>query len=75
MNMTFDDRKKAMSNLNHSEEKKHAGDITRSNCIVCRCADPSNRMPTETKAADWRIVEESTLMKNVTICNTPTFKK
>lgn len=46
--------------------KKYVRDITRSNCIVCWCADPSNKMPTETNAADQIIVEDSMLMKNVT---------
>lgn len=44
----------------------YARDATRSNCIVCWCAYPSNRIPTETKAADQRKVEDRMLIKNVT---------
>lgn len=65
MKMTFDDRKHAISISIISEKQKNAGDITKSNCIVCRCADPSNKMPTETKAADWRKVVDKSY-ENVT---------
>lgn len=69
MKVIFDDRKNVILNLNYKWGKKYVGDIIRSNCIVCRCVDFLNRMSTEIKVVDWRIIEDSMLVKKMLLVN------